>query len=120
MALKGTKLTFSTGFAFNIFCMFAVLYHMKYGILVAFFFGIAELVNAQNTVGQLLAQWEMEPALKTATWSFNMVRVEDGNTIASRNPDTCLPLASGMKAITTLAAYEVLGKDFRWANYAEN
>ena len=94
--------------------MFAVLYHMKYGILVAFFFGIAELVNAQNTVGQLLAQWEMEPALKTATWSFNMVRVEDGNTIASRNPDTCLPLASGMKAITTLAAYEVLGKDFRW------
>ena len=51
------------------FCMFAVLYHMKYGILVPLL-RYRRVSQCPNTVGQLLAQCGMEPGAENGHMEF--------------------------------------------------
>lgn len=53
-----------------------------------------------------------EVALKSATFSYKMVDLKTGETVAAHNPDLCSTPASITKLITTATALEILGGDF--------
>ena len=76
------------------------------------------LSMAFATQGQTLdgvwKQWEYDSELQSASWSFAMRDVETGELVYQSDPDKCLPPASGIKAITTLAALELLGPKYQW------
>ncbi len=54
------------------------------------------------------------PEFKNASYSFVLFNPEDSSTWVSINPDLNLVPASVMKVITTAAALEILGPDFRF------
>jgi D-alanyl-D-alanine carboxypeptidase/D-alanyl-D-alanine-endopeptidase (penicillin-binding protein 4) len=67
-----------------------------------------------ETIQQELNKWQQDPALRNASWSFTMIDTRSGNLVAHYDKDRSLPPASGIKAITTLAALQLLGPDYRW------
>ncbi|TFY92639.1 D-alanyl-D-alanine carboxypeptidase/D-alanyl-D-alanine-endopeptidase [Pseudomonas kairouanensis] len=66
--------------------------------------------SSQATLDKLLA----DPALQGATVSL-MVRDDRGNTLYQHNPRTRLVPASNLKLLTTAAAMDVLGPQYRFA-----
>jgi serine-type D-Ala-D-Ala carboxypeptidase/endopeptidase (penicillin-binding protein 4) len=77
--------------------------------------GLSMAFAAQGqTLDGVWKQWEYETELQSASWSFAMRDVESGELVYQSYPDKCLPPASGIKAITTLAALELLGPKYQW------
>ncbi len=60
-----------------------------------------------------------DPSLKTASWGFTVYNVMTGEEIISVNPDLSLIPASTLKIVTTGAALNILGKDFRYETLLE-
>ncbi len=67
-----------------------------------------------QTLDGVFKQWDYESALQSASWSFAMRDVATGEIVFESNANKCLPPASGIKAITTLAALELLGPEYQW------
>lgn len=68
---------------------------------------------------QDLKKWQSDPALRNASWSFSMIDTRTGELVADFDKDRSLPPASGIKALTTLAALHWLGADYRWQTTLE-
>lgn len=69
---------------------------------------------ADDALTQALDQILSAPALKGGITGAVVVRVGDGHTLYTHNPDTRLLPASNRKLFTTAAALEILGGDFTY------
>ncbi|MBN2893247.1 MAG: D-alanyl-D-alanine carboxypeptidase/D-alanyl-D-alanine-endopeptidase [Bacteroidales bacterium] len=72
------------------------------------------LKNKDHSVTQAVKKLESDSDLKNAGISFYAIDVATGEVIAELNPDLCLKPASTMKVITSAAALEVLGSNYRF------
>lgn len=74
-------------------------------------------VSAQ-AVGTSIAasfhRFESDPQLKSAIASLYIVEAKSGKVVFEKNASVGLAPASTLKVITSVTAYEVLGKDFRY------
>jgi len=81
-------------------------------ILFAFLALLAvSTVKSQNTIQSAIDQFSASIELQNASISFLVM--ENGKTIASKNPLITLPTASTAKLFATAGAIELLGKDYR-------
>ncbi len=69
---------------------------------------------AQNSVEAELSRLKKDPALTHAAWSFMAIYADSRDTISRHNERTALPPASVMKLVTTAAALQILGPDYRF------
>lgn len=75
------------------------------------------VANAQDVTARLQSafqQFENDSQLKAAISSLHVMDTKTGKIIFSRNAKMGLAPASTQKVITSIAAYELLGKDFRY------
>ncbi len=73
--------------------------------------------NPGKSLNKLLKQvdsFAKDPALKTASWGFVAYNAMTGEEIISINPNLSLIPASTLKIVTTGAAFNILGDDFRY------
>src|SRR5471032_2603543 len=71
----------------------------------------APKTSTSDTLDQLLA----DPALHGATVSLMVRDAKSGNTLYQHNPRTRLVPASSLKLLTTAAAMDVLGPQYRFS-----
>jgi len=69
-------------------------------------------VFAQNSVQSAIDLFASDPVFANASVGFLAIDCSTGETIASKNPSTCLSPASTVKLFTTATAFQVLGKDY--------
>ena len=69
-------------------------------------------VFAQNSVQSAIDLFASDPVFANASVGFLAIDCATGETIASKNPSTCLSPASTVKLFTTATAFQVLGKDY--------
>ena len=72
---------------------------------------------SQNISKRLQAAWskfEKDPQLSNAIASLYVVDAKNGNVVFDKNSKIGLATGSTLKVITAAAAYELLGKDFRY------
>ncbi len=81
-------------------------------ILLVLLFCLPGHVRADGALTQALDKILDAPPLKGGITGAIVVRVEDGQTLYSRNPDTRLLPASNCKLFTSAAALGVLGDEF--------
>lgn len=89
-------------------------------VLFFIIFCLPTLFFAQNSIIQsAINTLDRDPAMRAAAWSFTVLDLESGRTIASHNPNKCLSTASSLKAITTATALGILGPDYRYETFVE-
>jgi serine-type D-Ala-D-Ala carboxypeptidase/endopeptidase (penicillin-binding protein 4) len=71
-------------------------------------------ISKENIIKKALDEFKLDNELKNASIGFLAIDTKTGETIAELNPDLSLMPASTLKLITTAAAYEILGKNFRY------
>jgi serine-type D-Ala-D-Ala carboxypeptidase/endopeptidase (penicillin-binding protein 4) len=54
---------------------------------------------------------------RAATWGVSVVSLDSGDTLFTMEPDTPLSPASNLKLLTTAAALEILGPEYRFRTY---
>lgn len=72
---------------------------------------------AQSITSRLsdaIQKLEQDPSFKHASLSLYVVDSKTGKPVYDKNPQTGLAPASCQKVITAVAAYELLGKDYRY------
>lgn len=77
------------------------------------------MVDQDHVLNKALADFKADKELKNASIGFIAVDTKTGETIAELNPDLSLIPASTQKIITTAAALEVLGKNYRFKTYLQ-
>lgn len=86
--------------------------------LLLFFAASYNAVNAQISKKELLAEAVKnliaDKDMKYGTLSFTVLDATTNKEIYTYQPNLGLPAASTQKIITSIAAYEILGKDFRF------
>ena len=92
---------------------------MKQLVLIIVTFIYCSSFSQVEKVQQLMNEWKGDASLQYASWSFTLLDVSSGETIVSFDPVRALPPASGMKAITTLAALNLLGPKYTWKTTLE-
>ncbi len=83
------------------------------GVLILF----AYYTQAQDITRSLqvnFQQFENDPQLKHATSSLYVINAKTGQIVFDKNSQIGLAPASTQKVITTVTAFELLGKDFRY------
>lgn len=84
-------------------------------IFFAFFFLFASFFGlAQSNLAKAFQQFETDPQLKNALSSLYVINSKTGAVIFDKNSTIGLAPGSTQKIITTAAAYDLLGKDFRY------
>jgi len=74
----------------------------------------------QNSIIQsAINSLNRDPDMRSANWSFTVMDLESGNTVASHDPYRCLSTASSLKVITTATALAMLGPDYRYETFVE-
>lgn len=83
---------------------------------LAIFIIISSFLTAfsQNDFQKAINSFVARSEFKHSSISFCLIDVENGEIIASHNPDLSLIPASSLKTITTATALSILGKDFRF------
>ncbi len=74
----------------------------------------SQLKYRQHSVNQALNLLKNDKDLRNGSIGFYAIDVNTGEVIAEYNPDLCLKPASTMKLITSAAALEVLGANYRF------
>jgi D-alanyl-D-alanine carboxypeptidase/D-alanyl-D-alanine-endopeptidase (penicillin-binding protein 4) len=77
-------------------------------------FGQTKLKFRQHSVNQALNILKKDNDLRNGSIGFYAIDVNSGEVIAEYNKDLCLKPASTMKLITSAAALDVLGANFRF------
>jgi serine-type D-Ala-D-Ala carboxypeptidase/endopeptidase (penicillin-binding protein 4) len=78
-----------------------------------------KLIDQDHNLNKALTEFKADKELKNASIGFLAIDTKTGETIAELNPDLSLMPASTQKLITTSAAFEVLGKNFRYKTYLQ-
>ena len=73
-----------------------------------------KLVDENHILNKALQDFKNDTDLKNASIGFLAIDSKTGETIGKLNPDLSLMPASTQKIVTTAAALEVLGKNFRY------
>lgn len=60
-----------------------------------------------------------DPDLAHATWGVSVLKAKTGDLVTSYNSHLSLTPASTLKVVTTAAALDILGKDFRYQTHLE-
>ena len=88
---------------------------MKRIFFVCSFVCIGVFISAQNAaLVKSFQKFERDPQLKSSISSLYVVNVKTGKVIFDKNSMIGLAPASTQKIVTAAAAYELLGKDFRY------
>jgi len=94
---------------------------MKIPLVRALLFFIGTLVHSwawsQTVSGKLSAAYKVfaeSPQLRNAISSLYIIDAKTGQVVLDRNAEVGLAPASTMKIITSVSAYELLGKDFQY------
>lgn len=86
------------------------------GLLLALSLSLGACATSlQDRWGASLDQLLADPALQGATVSLSVRDAESGAVLYRHNPDSRLIPASSLKLLTTAAALDVLGPDYRFA-----
>jgi len=104
----------------------------KYGQKGLIFFLILLLTcqNSENQAEQLepldipkmqslIDSLNQDPELKHGKWALCIKSAETGQTLLEHQSQLTLNVASSLKTVTTMAALELLGSDFRFKTYLE-
>ncbi|MEL6251421.1 MAG: D-alanyl-D-alanine carboxypeptidase/D-alanyl-D-alanine-endopeptidase [Bacteroidota bacterium] len=84
-------------------------------------FWIPSLLFSQNSAIQsAINTLNRDPDMRSANWSFTVLDLSSGRTIASHNPHSSLSTASSLKAITTASALAILGPNYRYETFIEH
>lgn len=85
-------------------------------IALLIFLLIPGTTAAQDYSGlrEVMQSLEDDPSLKHASWAVQIIDLESGESIGSRQADQSLVPASNMKLLTTAAALHYLGTDFSY------
>jgi D-alanyl-D-alanine carboxypeptidase/D-alanyl-D-alanine-endopeptidase (penicillin-binding protein 4) len=86
-------------------------------IAVVFTFWISVTCIAQNTSGRLQSafqQFQSDSQMRNGIASLYVIDASTGNVVFDKNGQIGLAPASTLKIITSISAYEILGKDFRY------
>jgi serine-type D-Ala-D-Ala carboxypeptidase/endopeptidase (penicillin-binding protein 4) len=82
-------------------------------ILICLFSNIVGLTQ-KEALGRAFLKFENDPQLKAAFSSLYVVNAKTGAVIFNKNSTIGIAPGSTQKLITTAAAYELLGRDFRY------
>jgi len=83
-------------------------------LFVIHIFGQEKIVDQEHILNIALKDFKNDKKLKNASIGFLAIDTKTGETISELNPDLSLMPASTQKIITTAAAFEVLGKNYRF------
>ncbi len=76
------------------------------------------IISFPQTINQKLQkafqQFEKDPQLKFATSSLYVINAKTGKVVFDKNSRTGMAPASTLKVITSVTAFELLGKDYRY------
>ncbi len=89
-------------------------------LMITVFVCICSALTAQNIAAKLttaLKDLEADPQFKHAIVSLYVVDSKTGKAVFAKNEETGMAPASCQKVITSATAFELLGKDFRYATY---
>ncbi len=78
---------------------------------------LTQVTSAQTRIPDLDAaysKFENDPQLKYGLSSLTILNAQTGETLFSKNGNIGMAPASTLKTVTTITAYHILGKDFKW------
>lgn len=104
---------------------FRVMFNMIYRLKNFGAFIICLLLTQLNLTAQTVTQklqaaytkFENDPQLKYASTALHVIEASTGKIVFSKNAQTGLAPASTQKIISSITAYEILGKDFRYTTH---
>lgn len=70
--------------------------------------------NLNQRIQKAYDQFAKDPQLQNGLSSLTVINTQTGEVIFSANGNTGLPPASTLKTVTSITAFNVLGKDFTW------
>ncbi|KIC94486.1 D-alanyl-D-alanine carboxypeptidase/D-alanyl-D-alanine-endopeptidase [Flavihumibacter solisilvae] len=86
--------------------------------IIGIIFSVTSLeAQVSSKLQQAAATFSNDEQLKHATWSVLVTDASTGKTIFDHNSETGLAPASTQKVITSITAFETLGKDFRYSTF---
>ncbi|MFN2439319.1 MAG: D-alanyl-D-alanine carboxypeptidase/D-alanyl-D-alanine-endopeptidase [Chitinophagaceae bacterium] len=83
-------------------------------VIIAFFFNSLVAQSVQNRLTKAFEIFEKDSQMKNGIASLYVIDAKSGNIVFEKNSYTGLATASTMKIITSVSAYELLEKDFRY------
>src|ERR1700733_5156583 len=86
-------------------------------LLITNFILIAGLTNAQTLQSRLQVAFnrlQSDTQCKYASVSITVLDAKTGETVFASNPNMGLATASTLKVITSITAFNILGKDFQY------
>ncbi|HEY0056444.1 MAG TPA: D-alanyl-D-alanine carboxypeptidase/D-alanyl-D-alanine-endopeptidase [Pedobacter sp.] len=85
--------------------------------LILLFLIITQTACAQTRIPDIesaYSRFENDPQLKYGLSSLSILNAQTGEVIFSKNGNIGMAPASTLKTVTTITAYHILGKDFKW------
>jgi D-alanyl-D-alanine carboxypeptidase/D-alanyl-D-alanine-endopeptidase (penicillin-binding protein 4) len=85
--------------------------------LLPFLLVLTQAVSAQTRIPNIAtaySRFENDSQLKYGLSSLTVINAQTGETVFSKNGNIGMAPASTLKTITTITAYHILGKDFKW------
>jgi len=85
--------------------------------LIFSFLGFCEIVHAQSLQSKLQSAYnrlQQDSQCKYASVSLTVLDAKTGETVFAANPNMGLATASTLKTITSITAFNILGKDFQY------
>ncbi len=83
-------------------------------VLLVPIFSLDSLASSLETIQTKVAQYLKRPGVRSADWGIDIVDPTTNRVLLAVNPDKTFKPASVLKVVTTSAALEKLGPDFRF------
>lgn len=77
-------------------------------------FSVTARASALETIQERIAQYLKRPGIRSTDWGIEILDPTNHTVLVSVNPDKTFKPASVLKVVTTAAALEKLGPDFRY------
>ena len=83
-------------------------------------FGLDSRANSLETIQTKIARYLKRPGVRSAQWGIQIMDPATSSVVLEVNPDKTFLPASVLKVLTTSAALEKLGPDFRYRTFYTN